>query len=373
MMDNPYVIEFPICPQFFSGRKKELNIFSKRLEETVTSDPPSPHNIAIVGDWGIGKTSLLNKCLETASDRNCFICKITLTPEKCRNFEVFVYNTIDEIHSTVWDSSLPTKIKEDISRWKIQSFTLMGLKLERTERVTHSSSTQFKNSLIALWKTISRVPAALIMYDDFHYLANNYPDGLYDLRGVFQELREFNCRYMLIVTGSMDMFSNIRGISEPLMRFFEHLELTSFTLIETIEAIEKPLKTKGANLVFDKNVVGAIYNKSLGHPYFVMFFAHDLFEHKQEGIIDLKLFNSVYDKIFEHLSASRFIKDYAIASDKEKEILLKLNKEEGVIPEVKNVRILLKRLVSKKLVVKTGRGKYKLYHPLFKEYLRRIK
>ena len=132
------------------------------------------------------------------------------------------------------------------------------------------------------------------------------------------------------------------------------------------------LQAKGVNLAFEKNVVNAIYNKSLGHPYFVMFFAHDLFEHREEGIIDLKLYDSVYDKIFEHLSASRFIREFAIASDKEKETLIELADKEEVIPEVKNVRVLLKRLVSKKLVVKTGRGRYKLYHPLFKEYLERI-
>jgi len=372
-MDNPYIIEFPTIPDFFAGREMELKMFLKSLERTIISDPPSPHNIAITGDWGIGKTSLLNKCLGIAKEKNCFVCKITLTPEKCRTMENFVYNTIDEIHGIAWDSSLPTKIKENISKWKLQSFDLMGIEIKRTKGIKPSSATQFKNSLIALWKNLKDVPSALIMYDDLHYLANHQPDGLYDLRGVFQELREFNCRFMLIVTGSSDLFSKIRGISEPLMRFFEHLELKPFTYEETREALYKPLIKKAINLKFDEEVVNEIYNITLGHPYFVMFFAHDLFEHRSEGVVDINFFNSVYSKIFEHLSAARFIKDFAIASDREKQVLLKLSKKECTMPMMQNVRTHLKRLEDKKLVMKIGRGKYKLYHPLFREYIKNLR
>ncbi|MEA2054925.1 MAG: hypothetical protein U9O96_07485 [Candidatus Thermoplasmatota archaeon] len=42
----------------------------------------------------------------------------------------------------------------------------------------------------------------------------------------------------------------------------------------------------------------------------------------------------------------------------------------GELGEIKNH---LKRLVEKNLVVKINRGRYKFYHPLFREYLERIK
>ena len=43
---------------------------------------------------------------------------------------------------------------------------------------------------------------------------------------------------------------------------------------------------------------------------------------------------------------------------------------ERELGEIKNH---LKRLVEKNLVVKIDRGRYKFYHPLFREYLERIK
>ncbi len=52
-MLNPYITEYPTTPKTFAGRKKELDIFCKSLTQTIESYPPSPKNIAIVGDWDI--------------------------------------------------------------------------------------------------------------------------------------------------------------------------------------------------------------------------------------------------------------------------------------------------------------------------------
>ena len=48
--------------------------------------------------------------------------------------------------------------------------------------------------------------------------------------------------------------------------------------------------------------------------------------------------------------------------------------EDVDIKEIKtpNVSVHLKRLVEKNLVMKIDRGRYKFYHPLFREYLEKI-
>jgi len=330
-MINPYVTGFPADPKSFAGRERELGEIKKAIDYTVHSEPVTPQNVAIVGDWGIGKTSLLNKSKTIALDKGCFACKITLTPEKCKTLDSFVYNTIDELHNAVWESDrLTPKLKERVSEWKIESLRFLGLELKR-DTAKSTSSTLFKNSLLDLWRRLEK--PTIIMYDDLHYLADSYPTGLYDLRGVFQELREYDCRFMLMCTGISTLFSKIRGLSEPLMRFFEHIELKPFTLEETKEAIHLPL---------------------------------------QRLKIDLD-----YEKIFSHLAAARFIEDLTVASEKEKEVLFKMAKlgEEVDIKDIKtpNVSVHLKRLVEKNLVVRIDRGRYKFYHPLFREYLERIK
>ena len=370
-MINPYVTEFPADPKYFAGRGKELGKIKKAIDYTVNSEPVTPQNVAIVGDWGIGKTSLLNKSKTIGLDKDCFVCKITLTPEKCKNMDSFVYNTIDELHTAIWESNMFTpKLKESVSEWKIESLKFLGLELKR-ETAKSTPSTLFKNSLLDIWRRLEK--PTIIMYDDLHYLADSYPMGLYDLRGIFQELRENSCRFMLMCTGISTLFSKIRGLSEPLMRFFEHIELKPFTLEETKEAIHLPLQRLKIDLEFDDDVVETIHKKTEGHPYFIMFFAHDIFEYKQKGTVTLKFFNSIYENIFSHLAAARFIADLTIASEKEKEVLFKMARlgEEIGIKEIRvpNVSVHLKRLVEKNLAVRIDRGRYKFYHPLFKKYL----
>ena len=104
-MINPYVTGFPADPKSFAGRERDLGEIKKAIDYTVHSEPATPQNVAIVGDWGIGKTSLLNKSKTIALDKDCFVCKITLTPEKCKNMDSFVYNTIDELHTAIWEFS----------------------------------------------------------------------------------------------------------------------------------------------------------------------------------------------------------------------------------------------------------------------------
>ena len=239
---------------------------------------------------------LLNKCKAIALDKDCFVCKITLTPEKCKNLESFVYTTIDELHAAIWESEMFTpKLKESISKWKIESLKFLGLELKR-ETAKSTPSTLLKNGLLDLWRRLEK--PTIIMYDDLHYLADSYPMGLYDLRGIFQELREYDCRFMLMCTGITTLFSKIRGLSEPLMRFFEHVELKPFTLEETKKAIHLPLQRLKIDLEFGDGVIETIYEKTQGHPYFIMFFAHDVFEYKQNGTVTLKFFRSIYERYF---------------------------------------------------------------------------
>jgi len=376
-MINPYITEYPADPKFFAGRKEELNVLKKALNDTIYSKPPTPHNIATIGDWGDGKTSLLNKFITIATDLKCSTCKITLTPEKCKDMNSLVYNTIDEIHNSLWKSGdVPAKIKEKVSEWKVDSLKILGIEIKREEKVRPTPSTILKNRLIELWEKVKEnVSAIAIAYDDLHYLASSYPDGLYDIRGVFQDLREYRCRFMLLITASLDVFSRIRGISEPLMRFFDYLELRPFTIDETTDAINLPLREKGIDVEFNDDVIRVIQEKTGGHPYFVMFFAHDLFEYKRKGKITREFFTSVYDKIFSHLSAAIFIKDIAIASEKEKMVLRKMATKDIIevkeLKKISNVGVHLKRLEEKNLTIKLSKGRYTLYHPLFREYLNR--
>ena len=57
---------FPVKPNEFIGRQVHLNAFAEALEHsTVTGRMAS---FAVLGDWGIGKSSLLLKLAASSSD-----------------------------------------------------------------------------------------------------------------------------------------------------------------------------------------------------------------------------------------------------------------------------------------------------------------
>ena len=58
MIPDPYIPEQVVDPEDFVGRYEEIEKCKTFLEFSIDS---KPRNIAIIGDWGIGKTALLRK------------------------------------------------------------------------------------------------------------------------------------------------------------------------------------------------------------------------------------------------------------------------------------------------------------------------
>ena len=70
---NPFKPGKPVDPEYFGGREKELETFRQYLRYSIEGNP---HNLAILGERGIGKSSLLRKFQQIASDENgCIVVR----------------------------------------------------------------------------------------------------------------------------------------------------------------------------------------------------------------------------------------------------------------------------------------------------------
>ncbi|MDO9036029.1 MAG: hypothetical protein Q7U51_12590 [Methanoregula sp.] len=65
---NPYSAEHPVPPDKFAGRIHQIGEFDLFLADTVEGNPK---NLAILGGWGIGKTSHLRAVKHRAKEKNC--------------------------------------------------------------------------------------------------------------------------------------------------------------------------------------------------------------------------------------------------------------------------------------------------------------
>jgi len=75
-MNNPFKPGSGLYPPYFAGRKREEDAFTERLDQTISG---TPMHMAILGDWAMGKTSLLEKFREIAEKKNFVVCGI-ITP-----------------------------------------------------------------------------------------------------------------------------------------------------------------------------------------------------------------------------------------------------------------------------------------------------
>jgi hypothetical protein len=224
----------------------------------------------------------------------------------------------------------------------------------------------------------SGVEIALFLLDDFHYFPIGAEESSYlTLRAIFQELVNQNCNYSLVVTANPVLFTQLADIAEPLLRFCKRFDLKPFAFKETREAIDKRLDTTGSHLKVDDESVRSIVEKTGGHPYLLMFTMYELLTLlKNENRIQVGLFEKTWPRVEQILGRNIFLYKFESATAKERDILMEMGRLEGneFAPSdfrtIKGAGELLSRLDQKEFVVKLGRGKYALFHPLFLSYLR---
>jgi len=382
-MTNPFNPKHPVEPIFFVNRKEILNTFIRTLKRSVEA---KPDNLAVLGDWGLGKTSVLRKfesiALTQLKGIKIFSAFVELTPATSKDFTSFITRVRDEIERSfkVVDLPILAKLKKEIiPNWRIRSVDF-GITLERREQEkrNRSSVTIFEDTLRDLWETLVslKIDIVLLCIDDLHYLAQQHPDALYDIRGVFQRLAMDGCKYYLAVSAKDLLFFRAKEFAEPFTRFFDRFKLDTFDLEGTRNAITNPLRLSKSSIMVDEEVILRIHKLTQGHPYFIHFIMQDLVELKEKGALTNEFFYANYPKIAKHLAREKFDDDLHLASEMDQRVLFemaKFNKTEVTPSELKSksARVALRRLVNDKgLVKKNGRGRYHIYHPLFKQYLR---
>lgn len=90
-MVNPFSPQQPPQPEYFAGRKYEADNFRETALDSAKLKPPSPTNYAILGTWGLGKTSLLYELKNIAlkhlnTDIKCACIHHALSPTSCRDW-----------------------------------------------------------------------------------------------------------------------------------------------------------------------------------------------------------------------------------------------------------------------------------------------
>jgi hypothetical protein len=380
---NPFNPYFPADSRIFANRGKEQRFFIQGLRQGLHPKGPGPWNVALLGPWGIGKTSLLRRFAGITSDFDRPAVPISLTVTSgLESMDAFIFLLLDHVKEILLSRrNWPARIRQELTKWE------MSLQLGPI-RLTHQSSRSGESvagisllykGLYRLWESIlhGQVSGVVIFLDDAHNLLQFNPQALLILRSVFQDLQGIGAKYPLVITGPEDMFEATRDVAEPVTRFFERMKLGLFSLEDTGEAIKTPLNQLNTGISIEDDAITVVWEKSLGHPFFLTFIMRDLvnihFQLQRHRPITSVDVTGNWQEILAHLQDDKFNIEWKNATPAERNVLLALavkNKEESLAGTIgKRGSGLLSRLIRKGLITRQERGSYELYHPLFKEFV----
>jgi hypothetical protein len=260
---NPYDFQNPVGrPQAFAGRAKALSDIRYYLDQATETRPT---NLAIIGSRASGKTSLLNMISHDAIERNIVVVRINFDASHARSQLTFFAKIFDALISEV--------VKHNRPNGDGNCFGGRGGSLMRqyADCMVGSQSTDWENSELNFpnfyAKAVARDnfeapipqnfisddfdvittevgrPIALVM-DECNVIVENQ-SILQAMRHMFQGLE----KYMLVLTGTEELFPMIDNIYSPVGRGFKRLEVGCFTKTnETYECMKLPCTTLGISI-----------------------------------------------------------------------------------------------------------------------------
>lgn len=389
---NPYNAQGPTNPKYYANREELLSTFIHSVVAVSESGGVTrPINLAVMGSWGVGKTSTLLKFRDMIRHESgqapIFSSCVSLSPNCCTDAETFFVYIMESVFREYESTApLPRKvldfIKEELNvfeKWKLSKISA-NPEIERRDPVP-VRGINFKETMVKFWEKLEAggIRLAIVMLDDIHYaLPRGNGQLLYDLRTAMQALSAAGTQYMFIITGPVNLYPEMRDKAEPFTRLFERFDLRPFDLEGARQLIEKPLQAESIDLIVEEPVVRRIYEITGGHPYFLTLTMRDVLEQVRKGRLTPARFDLLCPELVGHFARLKFRDDLERASEAERKLLFQMAGAPGeaVSPSEltgSGTTRLLDRLVKKELVVKVARGKYRLYNPLFQEYLKSAK
>lgn len=326
---NPYDFANPVSDEdLFVGRSEEMQEIEYYLENAKASNHPI--NIALLGRRASGKTSFLN-IIENKSMALGFIpVRIDLDEGDSESplilfskiFDCILYEVVKRDHfggktGKTWqaylDLSTTYRVPDDLLfcpfLFPVQYAKAMGA--GNSNAVVSDNS--FRHDLELIIETTQS--HFLLLFDECNVLTKN--------RILIQKLRNIFSRtkgYMLIFTGTEDLFPVMNEVFSPIIRQFKKIDVRNFHNIQdTINCIESPLSKVGLDLdvVFGEkgNIVLAMEINELtsGRPYEIQLICHILYRRFQQGETNhMELSLPALEQVRRELEASQIMSERKI-------------------------------------------------------------
>ncbi len=378
---NPFTPQSGWEPREFGGRSDEIALFEERLKSAKLD---KIDHIILLGEWGIGKTSLLKyfKKLSQQKGYPTMLCPIGRFTQRDR--------TADGINLLL----------EELDR----SF---AFDKENTPNKKSAGSKQpqtlLTNKLLSLYEALGANPERIDHPDTFKDGSNPVVILLDDVQN-FSKISEVidiirlvlsrdeviqNTKYLFVLSSTPEGWQSFIDRHNPVGRFFRtKLTLSKLTQKELDAIIKKTLLNTGVQ--FSDEIVKNIYEYTKGHPYELQLLSSNLYEAQIEQRVNTPAqWEKALSDTLRDLGKDYFDSLYLQITEREKPILEVMSEANSPcdIKEIKdliwsNIRrykgyplrdigSFVYRLEDKAIVRKVSRGKYEIFDRMFSEYFDR--
>ncbi len=381
MRYNPFNPQQPARPDFFVGRAPEIVEFEKFLSQTMHG---SPMNMAVTGNRGMGKTSILVKFEEIAKAEKCITLRLSNYEGNIADIIDFTdYLTLNLKREILSKKPLKQNLGKAFEWIKSLRPTLswkeIGITLEQKQIVQEF----LRESLLKLWAEVKdENPAIVILFDEAESL-EKIDGALSFMREVFQRLSA-EANYTIVLAGKLNFPERMSESFSPLNRFFPCQKLAAFQPDEIENYVRKKLSTEKVGVNIDAKALDYLSKESEGHPYVLVAMCYLIFDslNDNENMMNMDVINRSKAKVKAKLAEDFFSPMYHPLTPKAKEYL-------GVIAgNIKTVDFsfsdvvewtkmqgssispYIQELLRKGIINKPERGQYQIFHRLFLEYVR---
>ncbi|SHI59002.1 AAA family ATPase [Lutispora thermophila] len=279
---NIEIYEIKKDKKIFYGRQQELFILSSNYINFYNGDGYS--SVMVVGEAGIGKTTLKDKFLEMIEKNDIFI------------LESNCYQAEEEFPLRPW-SGILTKVADIVEEKNvripsslgkiIQSFfPSIGFNEEKSEDHLDSEENILKQklveeSIISLIKQISGIKKTIIIFDDIQWMDNL---SLKLLAGMMLHLGK---EVFFLITCRNGFSQRIANFIADMIRYgrMKKVELRRFTKEEVIDFAKKALPHHS----FKDDIYEKIYKETEGNTFFIVEYINSLRENREMDITSARI------------------------------------------------------------------------------------